>query len=206
MFEVDTITETRLYDKEIGDQFPGDILGETFKGCVLEISGGDDILGLPMVKKYRTKKRLRVLLSGGDVGYRCRRKGTRKRKSVRGSIVSEEIGVLNLKLVQAGEKEITGLTDQFREVNQLPTSEKNLRAMFEVPDSCEDTIAYIKNYLKENNVTLRARLPRDDKFAEMKRKKAEMLEARARKRDANRRKLEEERAEYQQKYPNLNKA
>jgi small subunit ribosomal protein S6e len=202
MFEVDTVTEARLYDKEVGSQFSGDILGEEFEGCVFEITGGDDVLGLPMVRGRKTKSLIRPLLSAGDVGYRCRRKGTRMRKSVRGSIVSEEIGVLSLKLVEPGQKEIGGLTDVTRGINQLPTRESRLRAMFEVPDECEDTISYIKQYLSDNELTLGARLPKDDKYLKLKEKKRAAHEEGVRRKEASRKRLEEERAEYERKYLN----
>ncbi|XP_035584179.1 40S ribosomal protein S6-like [Zalophus californianus] len=43
--------------------------------------------------------------------YRPRRTGERKRKSVRGCIVDANLSVLNLVIVQKGEKDIPGLTD-----------------------------------------------------------------------------------------------
>lgn len=48
----------------------------------------------------------------GHSCYRSRRKGERKRKSVRGCIVDGNLSVLALIVVKKGEKEIEGLTDR----------------------------------------------------------------------------------------------
>jgi len=55
--------------------------------------------------------RVRLLLSKGHSCYRPRRTGERKRKSVRGCIVGNDIAVLSVVVVKKGEKDIPGLTD-----------------------------------------------------------------------------------------------
>ena len=55
--------------------------------------------------------RVRLLLSDGHSCYRTRRTGERKRKSVRGCIVSHDIAVLSLVIIKQGENDIEGLTD-----------------------------------------------------------------------------------------------
>lgn len=55
--------------------------------------------------------RVKLLLSKGHSCFRPRRKGQRRRKSVRGCIVDSNLSVLNLVIVKKGEKEIPGLTD-----------------------------------------------------------------------------------------------
>lgn len=127
------------------DQFPGELLGAAFKDCVLEIRGGDDLQGFPMSAKHNTNKRVRPLLSKGDTGYRCRRRGVRRRKSVRGSVVSDEISVLSLCLVKIGENTvIEGLTDCKRSHTHIPRKDSKLRELFGVPDG-EETVSFIKN-------------------------------------------------------------
>jgi small subunit ribosomal protein S6e len=56
------------------------------------------------------KGRVRLLLSAGSSTYRPRRKGERKRKSVRGCIVGADIRAISLALVQRGEKDIEGFS------------------------------------------------------------------------------------------------
>lgn len=58
-----------------------------------------------------TNTRVRLLLKRGHSCYRPRRTGERKRKSVRGCIVDQNLSALALIVVRKGEKEIEGLTD-----------------------------------------------------------------------------------------------
>ena len=58
------------------------------------------------------QKRVRLLLSEGSSCYRARKKGERKRRSVRGCIVGPDLSILNLTIVKVGDKEIAGLTDE----------------------------------------------------------------------------------------------
>lgn len=60
---------------------------ETQEGRTDEI-GGNDKQGFPMKQGVLTPQRVRLLLSKGQSCYRERRDGERKRKSVRGCIVS----------------------------------------------------------------------------------------------------------------------
>ena len=56
-----------------------------------------------------THGRVRLLLSKGHSCHRPRRAGERKRKSVRGCIADANLSVLNLVIVNKGEKDIPGL-------------------------------------------------------------------------------------------------
>ena len=58
-----------------------------------------------------TSGRACLLLNKGHSCYRPRRTGERKHKSVRGCIVDANLSVLNLVIVEKGEKDILGLTD-----------------------------------------------------------------------------------------------
>ena len=55
--------------------------------------------------------RVKLLLKKGHSCYRPRRKGERRRRSVRGCIVDSNLSVLNLVIIKKGEKDIPGLTD-----------------------------------------------------------------------------------------------
>lgn len=78
---------------------------------VFRISGGNDKQGFPMKQGVLSANRVRLLLHKGSSCYRQRRKGERKRKSVRGCIVAADLSVLNLVVVKKGDQEIPGLTD-----------------------------------------------------------------------------------------------
>ncbi|KAG5859682.1 ribosomal protein S6e [Encephalitozoon hellem] len=201
MFEIDRRYETRLYDKKIGDQFDGGILGEEFEGTIMEITGGDDYQGFPMVDGHLTKKRVRPLLSKGDAGYRCRRKGVRRRKSVRGSIVSEEICVLNLIILRPGEKDIDGLTNVVNDVSHLPRKESKLRKMFAVPDEEKNVVGYIRNIFKAECEDPK-KIPKIRHNGKRIKKEQERKESIKKIKLERKRILEEERKAYLEKYFN----
>lgn len=87
-------------------------IGDEWKGYVLRITGGNDKQGFPMKQGVLLPHRVRLLLSDGHSCYRSRRAGERKRKSVRGCIVGNDIAVLSLVIVKQGEQDIEGLTTE----------------------------------------------------------------------------------------------
>ena len=108
----------------------GDVLGDEFKGYIFKISGGNDKQGFPMKQGIMTAKRVRLLLKKGSSCYRQRRKGERKRKSVRGCIVSADIQVLNLVIVRKGEGELPGLTEEAVPRRLGPKRATRIRKLF----------------------------------------------------------------------------
>ena len=86
--------------------FIGRRLGETLDGAVVDlpahkvqILGGSDKDGVPMRGNVHGGVRRRVVLSGG-AGFKSERKGGRKRKTVRGNIITDEIAQINMKIVE----------------------------------------------------------------------------------------------------------
>ena len=71
----------------------------------MKIMGGQDKQGFPMKQGVLTQNRVDLLMKPGDACFRGfgRRKGERRRKAVRGCIVTPELSVLNLCIVKQGE-------------------------------------------------------------------------------------------------------
>lgn len=71
-------------------------------------------------------------MSPGDQCFRGhgRRNGERRRKSVRGCIVSQDLSVLNLVIVKKGEGELPGLTDEEKPRQRGPKRASKIRKMF----------------------------------------------------------------------------
>ena len=67
--------------------------------------GGQDKQGFPMKQGVLVPGRVSLLMKPGDSCFRGygRRNGERRRKSVRGCIVSPDLSVLNLMIVKQGE-------------------------------------------------------------------------------------------------------
>lgn len=95
-----------LVSKKLGEKIPGDSLGLT--GYEIEITGGSDKEGFPMRKDVEGIGRKRALLSSGP-GFHPLLKGQRKRKSIRGNTISDQIAQVNLKVVKHGTKSIEEL-------------------------------------------------------------------------------------------------
>lgn len=145
--EVDDENKLRhFYDKRLAGEVDGECLGDEFKGYIFKIMGGQDKQGFPMKQGVLTNGRVRLLMSPGDKCFRGhgRRKGERRRKSVRGCVVSQDISVLNLVVVKRGESEIPGLTDDMKPKMRGPKRASKIRKLY--------------NLTKEDNVVQAARL------------------------------------------------
>jgi len=131
VIEIDDERKLRaLYDKRMSHEVEGEVLGDEFKGYIFKISGGNDKQGFPMKQGVLTTQRVRLLLSDGHSCYRIRRRGERKRKSVRGCIVSGDLSVVNLVVVKKGEAEIPGLTDTSKPRRLGPKRASRIRKLF----------------------------------------------------------------------------
>jgi small subunit ribosomal protein S6e len=121
-----------FFDKRIGQEVVADSLGEEYKGYVFKITGGCDKAGFPMKQGVLTNSRVRLLIPRGSLGFQSwrGRRGERRRKSVRGCIVSSDIAVLNMVVVKKGEKEIEGLTDSVKPRTFGPKRASKIRKLF----------------------------------------------------------------------------
>jgi len=106
----------RLFlDKRLAEEIDGGLLGEEYKGYIFKIKGGSDKEGFAMKQGVMTTDRVRLLLREGVSCFHRYKKqkqfGARKRRSVRGCIISNEIVVVNLVIVKKGEQDIPDLTE-----------------------------------------------------------------------------------------------
>ncbi|KAF7700643.1 40S ribosomal protein S6 [Cucumispora dikerogammari] len=139
----------RLTGLKILDKFDGKILEDKYSGCIFQINGGCDREGFPMSEKYLTDKRKRPILKAGDIGFRPKRKGMKKRKTVRGTIVSDEITMLNVSLIEQNDIEICGLTDKEVPVTRWPKRINKLKDRLEIPRSQKVTPEEIQEIVKK---------------------------------------------------------
>ncbi len=105
--ELDAAKSKKLVGLSIGEEFDGSLIG--LKGYKLKITGGSDKNGFPMRKDITGPRRIKSLLSGG-VGYKPLRKGVRRRKTIRGNTVSDDIVQINTMVTQAGAKSLEEIT------------------------------------------------------------------------------------------------
>ena len=92
----------KLIGLKIGDTFNGELVG--LAGKKLKITGGSDKDGFPMVDYLEGTRRYKLLLSEGP-GFKPKRNGERRRKSVRGNTIDEDIAQLNVMVLGEKNKE-----------------------------------------------------------------------------------------------------
>jgi len=94
-----------LLNKSVGDSFDGKELMPELEGYELLITGGSDIAGFPLSKDAEGVGLKRVLLKRGW-GMRDSREGVRKRKTIRGKVITNKISQVNIKVLKSGSKKL----------------------------------------------------------------------------------------------------
>ena len=123
-------------------------MGDDFKGYVFKITGGNDKDGFPMKQGVFSQGRVRLLLSEGTSCYRAKRRGERKRKSVRGCIVGPDIRVLSVSIVKKGDNEIPGLTDTVLPRRRAPKTASGIRKLYNIPKDENATVLIKKHVVR----------------------------------------------------------
>ena len=90
----------------IGDEFDGSIVG--LDGYTLKITGGSDKNGFTMKKDVPGTRRIKSLLTGGT-GYHPKADGVKRRKTVRGNTIADDIVQINTVVTEAGSKSIADI-------------------------------------------------------------------------------------------------
>jgi len=92
-----------LIGKKIDDEVDGIFV--SLPGYKLKITGGTDKNGFPMRKDLPGTTRRRILLSR-STGFHPQDNGIRKKKSVRGSTIHQDVVQINMKVIKHSSKPI----------------------------------------------------------------------------------------------------
>jgi len=111
-FQTEKDETIQLAGKEIGEEFEGGIIG--LSGYTLKITGGSDKSGIPMRKTIEGSERKRIMIGEGQ-GINEDEDGVRRRKSVRGKRVSDEIQQLNTTVIEEGSKSVEEILSEDEE-------------------------------------------------------------------------------------------
>ena len=95
-----------LIGKKIGDEVDGIFV--SLPGYKLTISGGTDKDGFAMRNDLPGMSRRRLLVSKGK-GFNAKENGMRKKKSIRGNTINQDIVQINMKVVKFSSKPIDKL-------------------------------------------------------------------------------------------------
>lgn len=90
-----------LIGKKTGEMVDGSVIGSP--GHKLKITGGSDKDGFPIRPSVHGGVRIKAILSEG-VGFHSHRKGERRRKTLRGNVITEDIVQINMKIVEKPKK------------------------------------------------------------------------------------------------------
>ena len=165
-FEFEEENQYRPFiDKRIGQEVECNTLGDEFKGYIVKITGGYDKDGFPMMRGVATNNRVKLLLDGRNGCYRPRRKGERRRKTVRGAVVAGDIAVLNTVLIKKGEGEIEGVTNDPLPLRQGPKRASHIRKLFNLTNKDDVRKFVIRREVerkkpKEGKSTKRSKAPK----------------------------------------------
>ena len=99
--EIEGARAVPLIGRKLGEVVDGSVVG--MGGHKLKITGGSDKDGFPMRPNVHGGVRVGVVLSEG-VGFHPSRKGERRRKTLRGNVITEEIVQINMKIVEKPKK------------------------------------------------------------------------------------------------------
>jgi small subunit ribosomal protein S6e len=95
--ELEEARAAPLIGRRIGEVIDGTIIDQP--GHKAQIMGGSDKDGFPMRPSVHGGVRRRIVLSGG-VGFNPPNEGSRKRKTVRGNVITDEIVQINMKITE----------------------------------------------------------------------------------------------------------
>jgi small subunit ribosomal protein S6e len=119
-----------LVGKKLGEKVNGKEISEDLNGYELEISGATDFAGFPNKKDIEGPELKRVILKKGW-GMKQKKKGLKKRKTLRGNQISDNTVQINMNVLKDGSKK---LKDVFPDQNKPKEEEKK-----ETPKSKEKT-------------------------------------------------------------------
>ncbi|MGB9714012.1 MAG: 30S ribosomal protein S6e [Candidatus Bathyarchaeales archaeon] len=108
-----------LIGRRMGEVIDGSIVD--LPGHKVQITGGSDKDGFPMRPNVHGGVRRGVVLSGG-VGFNPETKGARRRKTVRGNVITDEIVQVNMKIVEKPKEKEKKKAKEKKEETESETS------------------------------------------------------------------------------------
>jgi small subunit ribosomal protein S6e len=109
-----------LIGRRLGETIDGSVMGQG--GHKLRVTGGCDKDGFPMRPDIHGGVRTSTILSGG-VGFHPKRKGERRRKTIRGNVITEEIAQINVTITERPQKKAEK-AEKTEAIKEMPIQEK----------------------------------------------------------------------------------
>jgi len=99
--EVEGTRAVPLIGRKLGEVIDGSVI--EMSGHRLQVTGGSDRDGFPMRPNIHGGVRANVIVSKG-VGFQPSQRGERRRKTLRGNVITEDTVQINLKIVEKPKK------------------------------------------------------------------------------------------------------
>lgn len=103
-FDVEDQAGNRFVGRELGEEVDGSPVG--LEGYSLRLTGGSDTAGRPLRKDVAGPNLTEVMLAGRSTGYHPDREGERRRVTVRGREVTDEVVQINATISERGEQSV----------------------------------------------------------------------------------------------------
>jgi len=113
-----------LIGRRLGEVVDGSLVGQS--GSKLKITGGSDKDGFPMRPDIHGGVRARKIFSGG-IGFHPQREGERRRKTVRGNVITEEIVQINMRTTEKLQKK----AEKTKKIEKVETKQGKTNAEIE---------------------------------------------------------------------------
>ena len=120
--ELEEAIAAPLIGKRIGDVIDGTIID--LAGQKVQVTGGSDRDGFPMRPSVHGGVRRKIVLAGG-VGFNPVNEGMRRRKTIRGNVITDEIVQINMKVT--GKPEPTEEENKIKSKRKKPAAEKEAK-------------------------------------------------------------------------------
>lgn len=105
--EVSGTDANRFLGRSLGEEVDGSAVG--LDGYTLALTGGSDTAGRPLRADYPGGALREVLVDERTVGYKPTRDGERRRVTVRGGEITDEVAQLNVTIVERGGGDVAEL-------------------------------------------------------------------------------------------------
>jgi small subunit ribosomal protein S6e len=99
--ELEDTKAVPLVGRKMGEVIDGSVVG--MAGKKLQITGGSDKDGFPMRNDVHGGVRISIIVAGG-VGFKPCRNGERRRKTIRGNVITEDTVQINMKTIENTKK------------------------------------------------------------------------------------------------------
>ena len=111
-----------LMGKSIGDKINGAEINADFSGYEFEITGASDIAGFPSSRNVEGVGLKKLLLKKGWGMRESFPQGLRRRKTVRGKVITEKIIQINLNTIKEGKKSLAEIFPDQNKKEEAKTS------------------------------------------------------------------------------------